>query len=42
MLGTGVSEIVNFTPLIAPGSNVDAVVIQKACRFDVGKVRPSG
>jgi hypothetical protein len=30
-------QIVNFTAFIAPGSNVDTVVVQQACRFDVGK-----
>jgi hypothetical protein len=41
VLGTSVPKILDFTPLIAPGSDVDAVIIQEACRFDVGKVRPA-
>ena len=41
VLGTGVAQIVNFTPFIAPGSDVDSIVIQKACSFDVGKARPA-
>ena len=41
VLGTGVSEIVNFTPHIAPGSDIDPIVIEKASSLDVGKTRPA-
>ena len=37
VLGTGVPQVMNFTPFIAPGSNVDPFVVQKARRLDIGR-----
>ena len=31
----------NFTAFIAPGSDVNAVVVQEACRFDIALISPT-